>query len=238
MQTAAGHRVSHIRAELAVGCAGVHIGATRPVAERVDLRIGINLAQMLCLGIALTENEPVTVQNVLPIIGIHGENVPCDLRELFLLLGHGHSFEDAVVTAADTVCLVIGEVTVLRYFHIVHGKVSGNAVNYGGDICLVQHDGSFRNNVAHAVADEYLHSDAGIFCFLVCQVNERTGNSVCHLVRVAGIYFFKHGVTPFSHGAGAPSGHPAALTRRIPCCSFLSRSGKSHSRAEPPGSCS
>ena len=36
------------------------------------------------------------------------------------------------------------------------------------------------------------------------QVNERTGNSVCHLIRVARIYFFKHGVTPFLHGAGVP----------------------------------
>ena len=159
---------------------------------------------MLCLGIALTENEPVTVQNVLPIIGIHGENVPCDLRELFLLLGHGHSLEDAVIAAADAVCLIFGKVTVLRHFHIVHGKVSGNAVNYGGHIYFVQLDGGFRNNVAHAVADEDFNSDAGIFCFLVCQVNERTGDSVCHLIRVARIYFFKHGVTPFSHGAGVP----------------------------------
>ena len=159
---------------------------------------------MLCLGIALTENEPVTVQNVLPIIGIHGENVPCDLRELFLLLGHGHSFEDAVVTAADTVCLVIGKVTVLRHFHIVHSEVSSNAVNGGGDFLYRNTHRSLRNDVAHAVTDEHFHGDAGIFCFLVCQVNERTGNSVCHLIRVARIYFFKHGVTPFSHGAGVP----------------------------------
>ena len=42
------------------------------------------------------------------------------------------------------------------------------------------------------MADEDFNSDAGIFCFLVCQVNERTGDSVCHLIRVARIYFFKH----------------------------------------------
>lgn len=42
----------------------------------------------------------------------------------------------------------------------------------------------------------------------------------------------------FSHVAGAPSDRPAALTRRIPCCSFLSRSGISHSKVEPLGSCS
>jgi len=204
VQTAAGHRVGHIRAEFAVGSAGIHIGAARPVTERVDFRIGINLAQMLCLGIALTENESVAVQNVLPIIGIHGENVPCDLRELFLLHGYRYSLEDAVIAAADAVCLVVGEVTVLRHFYIVHGEISGNAMDGGSDICLVQHDGSFRNDVASAMADEDFHGNAGILGFLVCQVNERTGNSVCHLIRVARIYFFKHGVTPFSHGAGVP----------------------------------
>ena len=166
--------------------------------------IGIQLSERIRRRIALTENEPVAVQNVLPIIGIHGENVPRDLRQRFLFLGHGHSLEDAVIAAADTVCLVVGEETVLRHFHIVHGEISGNAVNGSGDTRLVQRNRSFRNDVAHTVADEDFNSDAGIFCFLVCQVNERTGNSVCHLIRVAGIYFFKHGVTPFSHGAGVP----------------------------------
>ena len=136
--------------------------------------------------------------------GIHGENVPCDLRQHFLLFSHGHSLEDAVIATADAVCLVIGKVTVLWHFHIVHGEISGNAVNGSGDTRLVQRNRSFRNDVAHTVADEDFNSDAGIFCFLVCQVNERTGNSVCHLIRVARIYFFKHGVTPFSHGAGVP----------------------------------
>ena len=143
-------------------------------------------------------------------MGIYGENAPCDLRQLFLLLGHGHSLEDAVIAAADAVCLVIGKVTVLRNFRIVNGKVSCNAVNGGNNLRLVQHDGGFHYDVAHAVADEDFNSDAGIFCFLVCQVDKRTGNPVRHLVRVARIYFFKHGVTPFSHGAGVPSGHPAA----------------------------
>ena len=159
---------------------------------------------MLCLGIALTEDESVTVQNVFAVKGMFGENAPCDLRQLFLLLGHGHSLEDAVISAADAVCLVFGKVTVLRHFHIVHSEVSSNAVNGGGDFLYRNTHRSLRNDVAHAVTDEHFHGDAGIFCFLVCQVNERTGNSVCHLIRVAGIYFFKHGVTPFSHGAGVP----------------------------------
>ena len=126
------------------------------------------------------------------------------MRQLFLLLGHGHSLKNAVVTTADAVCLVVGEVTVLRHFHIVNGKVSCNAVNSGNNLRLVQHNGGFRNDVAQAVADEDFHGNAGIVFFSVCQVNERPGDSICHLIRVARIYFFKHGVTPFSHGAGVP----------------------------------
>ena len=143
-------------------------------------------------------------------MGIYGENAPCDLRQLFLLLGHGHSPEDAVISAADAVCLVVGKVTVLRHFHIVHGEISGNAVNGGGHIRLVQLDRGFRNDVAHTVTNKDFHRNVGICFFSVCQVNECPSDSVSHLVRVARIDFFKHGVTPFSHGVGAPSGHPAA----------------------------
>ena len=52
-----------------------------------------------------------------------------DLAERFLLLSHRHPFEDAVVAAADSVRLVIGEVSVLRHFHIIRVQISGNAVN-------------------------------------------------------------------------------------------------------------
>ena len=159
---------------------------------------------MLSLGFALTKNEPFAVQNVYAIIGIHLEDVPGDLRQLFLLLGHRHTLEDAVITAADAIYLVIGEVSVLRYFHIVHRKVSGNAVNGGSNICLIHFYGCFRNNVAYAVTDKYLNGNAGIRFFLIGKIHQRTGDPVRHLIRVARINFLKHGVTPSSHGAGVP----------------------------------
>ena len=51
---------------------------------------------------------------------------------------------------------------------------------------------------------EDFNGNMRILVFLICQVNECPGDPVCHLIRVARIHFFKHGVTPFSHGAGAP----------------------------------
>ena len=238
MQTAAGNGVCHIAAQLAVGRTGIHIRTARPISKGIDFGIGINLTQTLRAGVTLTEDESVTAQNVFAIIRIQLEDALRNFRQLFLFCGHMHSLEDAVIAAADSVCLVIGKVSVLRHFRIIYREVSGNAANRGGYIGFVQRSRSFRNDVTHTVTDENFNGNAGILGFFVCQIHQRTGDSVSNLVRMARIDFFKHGVTPFLHGAGAPSGHPAVLIRRIPCCSFLSRSGKSHSGAAPPGSCS
>lgn len=66
VQTTACYRVGHIRAELAVVGTGVHIGFTCPAAERVDLSTGIQPSERIRRCIALAEDEPVAVQNVLP----------------------------------------------------------------------------------------------------------------------------------------------------------------------------
>ena len=129
MQTAARDRICHIVTQLAVGCTCVHIRAARPVSQRVDLGVRIHFLEVIDLGVALAENEPCAVQNVFPVIGISVIHTFGDLAECFLLLGHRHPFEDAVVAAADSVCLVIGEVSVLRNFHIVRVQISCDAVN-------------------------------------------------------------------------------------------------------------
>ena len=62
----------------------------------------------------LPEDEPVAVQNVLPVIRGHEENDPCDSGQHFLLLGHRPPLENAVVAAADVVCLIVGEAAPAR----------------------------------------------------------------------------------------------------------------------------
>ena len=89
----------------------------------------IHFLEVVAPGIALAEDQPCAVQNVFPVIGISVIHTFGDLAECFLLLGHRHSSEDAVVAAADSVRLVIGEVSVLRHFHIVRVQISGNAVD-------------------------------------------------------------------------------------------------------------
>ena len=49
------------------------------------------------------------------------------------------------------------------------------------------------------LADENLHSNPGIFFFSVRRIHQSAGDTVRHLIRVARIYFLKHGFTPSLH---------------------------------------
>ena len=100
MQTAACDGVCHIAAQLAVGCTGVYIRAACPVSQRVDLGVRIHFLEVVAPGVALAEDQPCAVQNVLPVIRISVIHTFGDLAECFLLLGHRHPFENAVVAAA------------------------------------------------------------------------------------------------------------------------------------------
>ena len=82
--------------------------------------------------------------------------------------------------------------TVLRNFFIIDHEVSGNTMYGSADICRVEDNGGFRNDMAHTVTDENLRGNAGILGFLVCQVNKCSGDSVSHLIRVGRVDFFKH----------------------------------------------
>ena len=238
MEAAARHRIGHVAAQLPVGRAGVHIRAACPVAQGIDLGGRIQLLQFLCAHIALAEDQPCLVNDVLPIRRVSVIHTFCDLAECFLLLRDRHPFEDAVVAAADSFCLVIGKTSVLRHFHIIQVQIPADTLHNG--IHLIQRDvyGTLRDDVADTVADENLHSNPGIFFFSVRRIHQSAGDTVRHLIRVARIYFLKHGFTPSLHGAIAPSDRPGEKPPRNRCCSFPSRSGKSRSRAAPPGSCS
>ena len=108
MQATAGYGVSHIAAELPVGRAGVHIGAAGPIAERIDLRVGICFGQFLCGNVALAEDQADAVQNVLSVRCVFLIYPAGNDRELFLLWRQRHTFEDAVVPTAKAHCLVFG----------------------------------------------------------------------------------------------------------------------------------
>ena len=161
-----------------------------------------------------------------------------NLAEGFLLLRDRHSFEDTVVAAADSFCLVVGKASVLRHFHIIRVQIPADTLHNGVHLILRNVYGTLRDDVTDTVADEDFHSNPGIFFFPVRRIHQCAGDSVGHLIRVARIYFLKHGFTPSLHGADAPSNRPGEISPHNRCCSFPSRSGRFRSRAAPPGSCS
>ena len=198
MQPAAGHAVSHIAAQLAVGGAGINIGAARPVAQGIDLRGGIVLAEIGSPGVALADDQALAAQNVFAVTAVVGIDGPGDGREPDLLICHGHALEDAVVSAADLGRLVCGEVRVLGHFDIIRHDIGpGDAFHRFFDKIRRDSHGSLRDDIADAMANQNLDCDAGILFPRVGVVDKGSGNAVGQLVGVRGIYFLKHFFHPF-----------------------------------------
>ena len=192
MQTTAGHGVSHIGAELPVSGTGVNICAAGPVTERVDLGIREDFTQIDDLGVALAEDQTITVQNVFAVAAEGFIELLGNGGELFLFVCHRDAFEDAVVAAMDAVDLVVGQMLILRNLTVVHQQVPGDT---GNSSCyLIGREGhrGFGNNMADAVADQDLDSDLRIILFLIRKVDKSTGNTVGHFVGMRRVYFFKH----------------------------------------------
>ena len=143
-----------------------------------------------------------------------------NLAEGFLLLRDRHSFEDTVVAAADSFCLVVGKASVLRHFHIIRVQIPADTLHNGVHLILRNVYGTLRDDVTDTVADEDFHGNPGIFFFSVRRIHQGAGDAVRHLIRVARIYFFKHSFILSAPAADAPSNHPGERPPRNRCCSF------------------
>ena len=109
-----------------------------------------------------------------------------------MLLGHGHSLEDAIVAAANGVFLIVGQMSVLGNNYHFGSDIPGDAVNRRLHGSVVQRSGSLDHHMTGAMTNEHLHSDFGVVLCGVRQVNNRTCNTVSHLIRVGRVDFFKH----------------------------------------------
>ena len=141
---------------------------------------------------ALADNQTTAVDDVLAVGLVTGVNAPGDAGELSLLRGHRRALEDPVVAASDRAFLVLREVRVLRDLVVVQHHLAGDPVHRLSDLGSVELDGSLRDDVAGAVPDQHLDGDLRVRLLLVGQVDQRAGDPVGHLVRVAGVDFFKH----------------------------------------------
>ena len=193
MQAAARDAVRHVAAQLAVCRAGIHICATRPVAQGIDLRAGELGGKVSGGGVALADDQAVAIQNVLSVTGIFCIDGMSNGGELFLLLRQRRALKDAVVATADTLRLVCGQVLVLRYLAVVHNHaVPGNAGDgvlheSGGDMY-----GCLRDDMTHTVADEDFHGDSGISLHGIGVVHQRAGDAIRQLVGMGRIHFLDH----------------------------------------------
>ena len=152
---------------------------------------------MYGFSVALADDETVTVQDILAVTAVNPVKKYSDVLQLSLFLCDRHSFEDAVVTAAYSVFLVIRKVSVLQHFYIIYDKVPGDTANRRFHIFRREMYRCLRNDMAHAVTEQDFHGNPRVFFLPVCQINESARNSVRHFVRVGGVYFFKHIDIPF-----------------------------------------
>ena len=197
VQTAARDGVRHVGAELPVGRAGVDVGSAGPVADGIDEGGRIRFEDVFGLRVALADHEPGAVQNVFAVAGVGIVENAGDFREFALFVVHGDTFEDAVVSAAESFGLILRKMRVLRNFDVVDAEVSGDALRDGQDFRVIEVNGSLRNDVARAVTDENLNGDFRVFFFFIREIDESAGDAVGDFVGVRGIDFFKHNFSSF-----------------------------------------
>ena len=209
MQTAAGDTVRHIGAQLPVGRAGIHICAARPIAQRIDLGTGIQLPKLVRGSIALAEDEPVAVQNVLPVSGVSFVDGAGDAGELLLLRCDTHSFEDAVVAAAKTVTLVVGEMCILSDLGVIKREVTGDTVDDAFDVLSRQMRRCLRNDVTNMMTEQDFDCDARVGLLRIGKVDQGSGDAVCDFIRMGRIHFSYIVSFLSAPGAVVPSYHPS-----------------------------
>ena len=78
--------------------------------------------------IALANDQPVAIKDVLTVIRIVLIHNLCDLSEVFLFWCHRCAFEDAVVSAADLIFLVIGKMHILWNDLIIHTYITRDSL--------------------------------------------------------------------------------------------------------------
>ena len=192
VQTAAGHGVAQVRAELPVGSTRVNIRAAGPITERIDLGIWEDLTQMAGLGVALAEDQAVAVQNVFSVAAVGFIELLGDGGELLLLIGHRNAFEDAIIAAVNAADLVVSQMFILRNLTVVHQQVPSDTGNRRRHLIRREGHRGFGDNMADAVADQDLDSDLRVIFFLIRKVDKSTGDAVGYLIGMRRVYFFKH----------------------------------------------
>ena len=116
-----------------------------------------------------------------------------DVSQQQLLMGRWHTTENSVVTTLHTLPLVGCQMNVLRHDErTCLDSLSGYAPHDGLDVLRADLLARLYLDVALSMADKHLTGHLRVYTLCVAEVNDCPSDSVCHLVRVTGIHFFKH----------------------------------------------
>ena len=179
MKPTARDGVAHIGTEFSIGSAAVHIKTARPGTERIDLCGRKKLLQPFEVGVALTDNDCLSVLDAFAVRMVSLVEFLCESGEQFLFSCDRDTSEDAVVTAAHSSVLIGGEIFVLRILPKVYlNLLSGDPMNGRCDVVIGEDYGGFADDVTDAVTDEDFDGDSRISFFGVGKVNDRSGASV------------------------------------------------------------
>ena len=152
----------------------------------------------------MADNEPVIIQNVLSVIWKKLIDEAGGVGQFILLGGDGDALENTVISTADLVLLILGEVAVLGHTGIVYIHLSGDAVYRSQDIAGRDPHGRLGYDVAVAMADQHLNRDLRIILEGIRQVYDRAGDTVGYFVRVGRVHFFVHSFILSWRGEAAP----------------------------------
>ena len=140
----------------------------------------------------MANDEAIAVQDVLTISTVECVDGPCNAGQFLLFFGYRYTLKDAVVTTANCAGLVLRKMRILGYDYQVNIHIASDPVNCVLNLLPEQGRGSLNDCVAHTMTNQNLNGNLGVGFRFVGQVNDRARDSVRHLIRVAGIYFFKH----------------------------------------------
>ena len=75
---------------------------------------------------------------------------------------------------------------------ICEDVLAGDALHDGTDLLHGEFDRGLCDDLAVSMAEQDFHGDAGVVLLCVGVVNDGAGDAVGELVRMGGVYFFKH----------------------------------------------
>lgn len=84
----------------------------------------------------------------------------------------------------EPVCLIVRQMLILAYNADVRENGSCDACNCSCNFSLIQNCGRFNDRMAHAMSNQDLDCDFGIFLGGIRQVYDCARNTVCHFIRV------------------------------------------------------